>query len=74
MKKGILSKISMILDPIVHLAEVGATKAKEWRNEVVEDVVVNHDKKAPKINKQMIDKYIQHSNNMDELMDKLFNR
>lgn len=74
MKRGILNKISMILDPFVHLAEVGASKAKEWRNEVVEDVIINHSKKTPKINKDMIDKYITHSNQMDDMMDQLFNR
>ena len=54
MKKGILNKISIILDPFVYLAEVSASKAKEWRNDIGEDVVLNHSKKPSKINKKMI--------------------
>lgn len=74
MKKGILNKISMILDPFVHLAEVGASKAKEWRNDVVEDTIYHHSKKDQKISKEMIEEYIDHSKRMDDLMDQLFQR
>ena len=74
MKKSIWAKISILLDPFVYLAEVSASKAKEWRNDVGEDVVLNHSKKSSKINKKMIDDYIDHSKRMDDMMDQLFNR
>ena len=74
MKKSIWAKISILLDPFVYLAEVSASKAKEWRNDVGEDVVLNHSKKPSKINKKMIDDYIDHSKKMDDMMDQLFNR
>lgn len=74
MRKGILNKISMILDPFVHLAEVGASKAKEWRNDVVEDTIVNHSKKDQKVTDKMVEEYINHSKRMDDMMDKIFNR
>lgn len=74
MKKGIWTKISILLDPFVYLAQVGASKAKEWRNEIGEDEVLNFSKKKTKINKKMIDDYVAHCNNMDDMMDQLFNR
>ena len=74
MKKSMLSKVSILLDPFVHLAEAFASKAKEWRNETAEDLILNHDKKDPKINKKMIDNYVAHCNNMDDMMDRIFNR
>ena len=74
MRKGILNKISIILDPFVYLAEVGASKAKEWRNDSSEDIVLNHSKKPSKINKKMIDDYVAHCNAMDDMMDRIFNR
>ena len=74
MKKGITSKVSILLDPFVHLAEVFASKAKEWRNETAEDLVLNHDKKDPKITEEMIKSYTDHSRKMDDMMDELFNR
>ena len=74
MKKSIWAKINILLDPFVYLAEVTASKAKEWRNDVGEDVVLNHSKKKTKINKKMIDDYVAHCNDMDDMMDKIFNR
>lgn len=74
MKKGILKKISIILDPFVHLAEVGASKAKEWRDDVVEDTIINHSKKEQKVTDKMVKEYITHSKRMDDMMDKIFNR
>lgn len=74
MKKGIWTKISILLDPFVYLAQVGASKAKEWRNEIGEDEVLNFSKKKTKINKKMIDDYVAYCNNMDDMMDQLFNR
>lgn len=74
MKKGILNKISIILDPFVHLAEVGASKAKEWRDDVVEDTIINHSKKEQKVTDKMVKEYIAHSKRMDDMMDKIFNR
>ena len=74
MKKSIWAKISILLDPFVYLAEVTASKAKEWRNDVGEDVVLNHSKKPSKINKKMIDDYVAHCNDMDDMMDRIFNR
>lgn len=74
MKKSIWAKINVLLDPFVYLAEVSASKAKQWRNDVGEDVVLNHSKKPSKINKKMIDDYIDYSKNMDDMMDKIFNR
>ncbi|WP_086243094.1 hypothetical protein [Campylobacter devanensis] len=74
MKKGILKKISIILDPFVHLAEVGASKAKEWRDDVVEDTIINHSKKEQKVTDKMVKEYIAHSKRMDDMMDKIFNR
>lgn len=74
MKKSIWAKISILLDPFVYLAEVSASKAKEWRNETAEDLVLNHDKKDPKITEEMIKSYTDHSRKMDNMMDELFNR
>ena len=74
MKKGMVSKVSILLDPFVHLAEVFAARAKEWRNETAEDLILNHDKKNPKITEKMIKSYTDHSRKMDGLMDELFNR
>lgn len=74
MKKGIWTKVSFLLDPFVYLAQVGASKAKEWRNEIGEDEVLNFSKKKTKINKKMIDDYVAYCNNMDDMMDQLFNR
>ena len=74
MKKSILNKISILLDPFVYLAEVSASKAKEWRNDFGENAVLNHSKKPSKINKKMIDDYVAHCNTMDDMMDKIFNR
>ena len=74
MKKSILSKISILLDPFVYLAEVGSGKAKEWRDTVAEDVVLNHSKKDQKVTDEMIKDYIGHSKRMDDMMDQLFNR
>ena len=74
MKKSIWAKISILLDPFVYLSEVGASKAKEWRNNNSEDIVFNHSKKPSKINKKMIDDYVAHCNTMDDMMDRIFNR
>ena len=74
MKKSIWAKISILLDPFVYLAEVSASKAKEWRNETAEDLVLNHDKKDPKITEEMIKSYTDHSRKMDDMIDELFNR
>ena len=74
MKKSIWAKISILLDPFVYLSEVGSSKAKEWRNETAEDLILNHDKKDPKITKKMIDDYVAHCNDMDDMMDRIFNR
>ena len=73
MRKGILSKISILLDPFVYLAQVGASKAKEWRDDFGEDLVLNYDKKGSKITKEQIKAYIDHSKEMDDMMDQLFN-
>lgn len=74
MKKSIWTKISILLDPFVYLAEVSASRAKDWRNDVGEDIVLNHSKNRSKVNKKMIDDYVNHCNNMDDMMDKIFNR
>ncbi|MCR8701030.1 MULTISPECIES: hypothetical protein [Campylobacter] len=74
MKKGILVKLGIILDPLVHAAEIMATKAKDLRDTVVEDTIVNHSKKDTKITDQMVQEYIHHSKRMDDMMDKIFNR
>ena len=74
MKKSIWAKISILLDPFVYLAEVSASKAKEWRNETAEDLVLNHDKKDPKITEEMIKSYTDHCRKMDDMIDEIFNR
>lgn len=74
MKKSILSKVSILLDPFMYLAEVGSSKAKEWRDAVAEDTIVNHSKKEQKLTDKMIKDYIDHSKRMDDMMDQLFNR
>ena len=74
MKKSMVSKGSTLLDPFVYLAEVFAAKAKEWRNETTEDLILNHDKKDPKVTQEMIESYIDHSRKMDDMIDELFNR
>ena len=51
-----------------------ATKAKDLRNTVVEDTIVNHSKKDQKITDKMVKEYINHSKRMDDMMDKIFNR
>ena len=74
MKKGILNKIGIILDPLVHTAESLATKAKDLRDTVVEDTIVNHSKKKQKVTDEMVEEYIAHSKRMDDMMDEIFNR
>lgn len=74
MKKGILVKLGIILDPLVHTAEILATKAKDLRDTVVEDTIVNHSKKDTKVTEKMVEEYITHSQRMDDMLDKIFQR
>ena len=74
MKKSMASKSSTLLDPFVYLAEVFAARARDWRNETAEDLILNHDKKSQNITEKMIKSYKDHSRKMDDLMDELFNR
>lgn len=74
MKKGILVKLGIILDPLVHTAEILATKAKDLRDTVVEDTIVNHSKRDNKVTKEMVEEYIDHSQRMDDMLDRIFQR
>ena len=67
MKQGFWNTLIRIVSPIKTGAETLDVKAKKLRNEVVEEIIENHDDK--KISEQKVQEYIEYSQRMDRLVD-----